>query len=79
MTQTETPKQFLRKLFEFNYCEECGGGEQHHTVCGGPFGNYFAKCDYPPSAENGWQHPVIAAYRKERDRIKRVTRKMVKL
>lgn len=63
----QTQAEFLAQLFEFEYCPECGGDSQHHTVCGGPFGNYFARCDYPPSAETSWGwHPVIRQYKDAR-------------
>lgn len=57
---------FLADLFEFEYCPECGGDAQHHTICVTPIGNLFARCNHPPSAETNWeQHPVIAKFRKE--------------
>lgn len=61
----ESPKKWLARLFEFNYCEECGGDVQHHTAV--PFmGNWFARCDYPPP-DGSDQHPVIAAFRAKID------------
>ncbi len=64
--------EWLAELFEFEYCAECEGDAQHHTVCGGPFGNFFARCDFPMSAETNWErHPVIAAYRKVNDALER--------
>ena len=34
-----------RKLFEFEYCAECGGDAEDHEVCLVPgIGNYFARC-----------------------------------
>ncbi|KKL71254.1 hypothetical protein LCGC14_2096700 [marine sediment metagenome] len=40
-------QQFLVDLFEFEYCEECGGDVEAHTAV--PFlGNFFARCN-----ENG--------------------------
>lgn len=66
--QIREAKQFLAELFEFEYCAECEGDAQHHTVCLTPMGTLFARCDYPMQAETGWeQHPVIKAYRAERD------------
>ena len=32
-----TPK-WLRDLFEFEYCPECGGDAEDHIPCEGPFG-----------------------------------------
>lgn len=64
----QTPAEFLADLFEFEYCSECGGDAQHHTVCIGPFGLFFARCDFPPSAKTGWeQHPVIKRFRRRVD------------
>ena len=61
----ESPSRWLVGLFEYEYCAECGGDVQHHTVCV-VMGNYFARCDYPPTVETGWeQHPVIKAFRSE--------------
>ena len=41
----ETPKEWLEHLFEFNYCDECGGDAEDHDICFVPgFGNYFARC-----------------------------------
>lgn len=37
-------KEFLRKTFEFNYCEECLQDEHNHTVVIGPTGSWFALC-----------------------------------
>lgn len=63
---------WLKRQFEFEYCEECGGDAQHHTVIV-VAGNPFARCDYPPSKETDWeQHPTIAAYRKIEDARQRV-------
>lgn len=67
----QTPEQFLAETFEYEYCAECEGDAQHHTVSL-VLGNYFAWCDYPMSAETGWErHPVIAAYRKVNDALER--------
>lgn len=60
----ETPQEWLARQFEFEYCHECGGDAEHHTVCGF-LGNYFARCDYPPTQETEWDfQPVIREYRK---------------
>jgi hypothetical protein len=41
----ETPEEWLEKLFEFEYCAECGGDAQDHVVCIVPgMGTYFARC-----------------------------------
>ena len=60
MTENEQA-EWLEDLFEYEYCAECGGDAKHHTVCIDPFGNPFARCDYPPIG--GEDHPVIATYR----------------
>lgn len=45
MPQPETPEEWLARLFEFEYCPECGGDAQDHEVCLVPgIGNYFARC-----------------------------------
>jgi hypothetical protein len=41
----ETPEEWLERLFEFEFCPECGGDSQDHEVCVVPgIGNYFARC-----------------------------------
>lgn len=41
----ETPEEWLERLFEFEYCAECGGDAADHEVCLVPgIGNYFARC-----------------------------------
>lgn len=58
---TQAPEDWLHDLFEFEYCEECGGDAQHHTAV--PFlGNWFARCDYPPD-DDGQQHKIIRIFR----------------
>lgn len=53
---------WLKELFEFEYCSECGGDAEHHTAI--PLmGNWFARCDYPPE-KDGTFHPVIKRFRK---------------
>jgi hypothetical protein len=43
--RNETPEIWLKELFEFAFCEECGGDSEDHEVCIVPFiGNYFARC-----------------------------------
>lgn len=62
----ETPQEWLARQFEFEYCAECGGDAPHHTVTG-LLGNYFAYCNFGPSAETDWEfHPVIKNFRAER-------------
>lgn len=40
------PDQWLREIFEFQYCSECGLDAEDHTAV--PFlGNWFARCDKP--------------------------------
>ena len=42
---SETPEAWIERLFEFNYCDECGGDVDDHEVCVVPgIGNYFARC-----------------------------------
>jgi hypothetical protein len=41
----ETPEEWVARLFEFEFCSECGGDAEDHEVCiiyG--MGNYFARC-----------------------------------
>jgi hypothetical protein len=51
----ETPEEWLARLFEFEFCAECGGDTQDHEVCIVPgIGNYFARClRGRESADNG--------------------------
>ncbi len=39
----EPPDEWLRRLFEYEYCPECGGDAEDHEVCL-VLGNYFARC-----------------------------------
>jgi hypothetical protein len=55
------PAQWLIDLFEYEYCAECGGDAQHHTVVS-VLDNPFARCDYPTDAD-GRQNIIVAAYR----------------
>jgi hypothetical protein len=66
MANQQSPATWLEEQFEFEYCHECGGDFEHHTVCNGPFGHYFARCDYP-MGDNGSMHPTVAAYRAKRN------------
>jgi len=59
------PRWWLRELFLFENCAECGGDERHHTAVP-VFGNWLARCDYPPHdsgqhPEPIFPHPVVAA------------------
>ena len=39
----ETAEEWGKRLFEFSYCEECGGDYEDHDII--PFlGNWFARC-----------------------------------
>ena len=59
------PAEWLAEQFEFEYCAECSGDACHHTALP-VLGNWFARCDYPPSEDaTATPHPVIAAYRVE--------------
>jgi len=40
---TEPPDEWLRRLFEFEFCPECGGDAEDHEVCL-VLGNYLARC-----------------------------------
>lgn len=41
----EAPEEWLDRLFEFEYCAECGGDAQDHEVYIVPgMGTYFAWC-----------------------------------
>lgn len=56
-------KAWLKQQFKFEYCAECGGDAEHHTPVI-VLGNWFARCDYGPSAETEWEyHPIIKAFR----------------
>ena len=49
---TETPESWLKRLFEFEYCDECGGDVEDHEVCLIPgMGTYFARCLRQPEDE----------------------------
>jgi hypothetical protein len=39
-----TVAQFLREMFEFEYCGECSQDAANHTVVMGPTGSWFALC-----------------------------------
>lgn len=39
----EPPDEWLRRLFDFEYCPECGGDAEDHEVYL-VLGNYFARC-----------------------------------
>src|SRR6476620_4490023 len=42
---SETPEEWLERLFEFEYCAECGGDAVDHEVFLVPgIGTYFARC-----------------------------------
>jgi hypothetical protein len=42
---SETPDEWLERLFEFNYCDECGKDAEDHEVCVVPgTGTNFARC-----------------------------------
>jgi len=56
------PQEWLEKLFEFEYCDECGGDAEHHTALHF-MGNWFGRCDYPLDKDGNF-HPVIKKFRK---------------
>jgi hypothetical protein len=39
-----TAGQFLAELFEFEYCEHCGGDVADHVAAPDMFGNWHAWC-----------------------------------
>ena len=43
----EPPNEWLRRLFEYEYCPECGGDAEDHEVWI-VLGNYFARCKIDP-------------------------------
>ncbi len=44
-TMTETPDEWINKLFEFHFCDVCGGDVQDHDPCLVPgIETYFARC-----------------------------------
>lgn len=47
---TEPPDVWMRRLFEFEYCPECGGDAEDHAVWI-VLGNYFARCKRSPYAD----------------------------
>lgn len=44
-SQGVTARQFAQRLFEFEYCDECGKDVDNHTFVIGPTGAWFAHCD----------------------------------
>lgn len=38
-------EKFLRELFEYENCEECGHDERGHTAAIGPFSKLIAICN----------------------------------
>ena len=49
---SETPEEWLERLFEFEFCAECGGDAEDHEVCIVPgIGTYFARCRRSDEAE----------------------------
>jgi hypothetical protein len=49
-SMNEPPHEWLRQLFEFEYCPECGGDAEDHDVIL-VLGNYFARCSRSPFAD----------------------------
>jgi hypothetical protein len=48
----EPPDEWLRRLFEYELCPECGGDAEDHEVCLVPgIGTYFARCKQSPFAD----------------------------
>lgn len=43
----ESPDEWLKRLFEFEFCAECGGDVEDHVVSV-VLGNYFAWCKRSP-------------------------------
>jgi hypothetical protein len=51
-SMNEPPNEWLRRLFEYEFCPECGGDAEDHEVCivlG--IGTYFARCKLSPFAD----------------------------
>lgn len=42
-----TFRRFVRELFEYEDCEECGQGPRNHVAELTPFGQWFARCVTP--------------------------------
>jgi hypothetical protein len=50
----EMPSKWLERLFEFENCDECGGGADDHEVCLVPVtGTYFARCKHAEAVADG--------------------------
>lgn len=54
----KTP-EWMAKLFEFEYCAECGGDAEDHIPCAGPFGLPFAMCKFQPFDGYVFRHGKI--------------------
>lgn len=65
MPEPRDEAEFLAELFEFEFCDECGGDAEHHRVVYDPLGNLFAQCIYPPCECCGRAAPEIVAFRRE--------------
>lgn len=54
--QGVTAEEFLERLFEFEYCSECGKDKKDHVAVIDPFGNWHAYCQaqehHPRCASN---------------------------
>lgn len=63
MTKPITKDEFVARLFEYEYCDECGGDAEHHDVLSDfPLaGTFFAKCRFEPG-DDGQPHPTVAAF-----------------
>jgi hypothetical protein len=70
----EPPDEWLERLFEFEFCPECGGDADDHEVCNVPgIGTYFARCKRSPFADTNGEDmtndpPMITACCKFHDR-----------
>lgn len=47
-TMSIPAKQWLKELFEYENCPECGRGARGHTAVPFMFGNWFARCNPKP-------------------------------
>lgn len=48
----QAPDEWLKELFEYEVCAECGWDADHHIVILSPVGNFFAMCLDPfPDSE----------------------------
>ena len=44
MSEITTDVEWLREMFEYESCVECGQGAEHHVVCYDPLGHRSSWC-----------------------------------